>query len=305
MENKHKNICVFMHFSNDLQVPQYVRIYLQELAQHFERIIFVANHVPKRVISFDANLPVEVLQVKNEGYDLGMFYKAFQTIHLKEYDQIACVNDSNVLINKLEPVFNWSRNNVFDFWGLVDSNERPWFSSHSENYHIQSHFIVFNNRAIQELPEFFKAIDFEEIYREENLAKVRKTVINNWEIGLSQYLISKGLTYGSYVDSRVFSDEFYSGKAVNVTHKLYAELIESGYPLIKKKIIAEKKWTDSLRNVQTWENMIRKYGNKNWEIDALIEEMKRIRENTASPTLLKIRKMLLDKFSPSARKKIA
>lgn len=276
MKSDRNNLCVFMHFSNNVQLPRYVQIYLEELTHYFDRIIFVANHNPNRKIHFDDQMAVDILEVKNEGYDLGMFYKAFQTINPEEYDQIACVNDSNVLINKLTPVFDWSRNNVFDFWGLVDSHEKPWFSSHPENYHIQSHFIVFNRKAIQKLPDFFKTIDFEEMYHEENLAKLRKTVINDWEIGLSQYLISKGLTFGTYINSQAFSHEYYSGKTVNVTHKLYSELIESGYPLIKKKVILQRTWRSVLGYKEPWENVIGQYARGNWNISGAIEQLKSI-----------------------------
>lgn len=305
MKNDQKNLCVFAHFSNDLHLPHYVQIYLNELALYFDQIIFVTNLNPRREISFDSEKPIEVMQVKNEGYDLGMFYKAFKAIKLEEYSQIACINDSNILFNKLNRIFEWSKNNEFDFWGLIDSHEKPWFSKHSENYHIQSHFIVFNREAIRKLPEFFKTIDFEAIFGKEDISEVRKMVIDTWEIGLSRYLISEGLKYGSYIDSQLLSDEYSSGKAINVTHKLYTELIKSGYPLIKKRIIAQNKWTDTLKNVLPWEDMIRKYGNQNWEIDELIKELNKIRDDAANPTLVKIRKLLVNTFNSFIRKEVA
>jgi|GEM_PF-6573408 len=39
---------------------------------------------------------------------------------------------------------NWGNSSDADFWGILDSFEKPWFSEHENNRHIQSHFIVFN-----------------------------------------------------------------------------------------------------------------------------------------------------------------
>lgn len=305
MEINPKSLCVFTHFSNKAGIPLYVQIYLHELTLHFDHLIFVANSEPKREINIQEGKNIQLMLVKNEGYDLGMFYKAFQTIDPNEYSQIACINDSNILFNELQPIFNWSKNHTFDFWGLIDSYEKPWFSIHSDNFHIQSHFIVLNRKAIEKLPDFFSTIDFKQIYKEENKEKLRRAVINNWEIGLSQYLISKGLKHGSFIDSQSFSGVYYSGKKVNITHKLYSELIESGYPLIKKKVIAQNKWTDIFRNVLPWENMIRKYGNQNWEIESLINELNKIRDDSENPTLVRFRRFFHGAVSSFVRKDIA
>ena len=79
---------------------------------------------------------------------------------------------------------------------MIDSHEKPWFSKHANNYHIQSHFIIFNRKAINLLTAFYDSIDMKSIFEEENIANIRKTVINNWEIELSQFLITKGLKLG-------------------------------------------------------------------------------------------------------------
>lgn len=291
------SLCVFTHYSRYSFVPHYVRIYLRELSHHFDHVIFVASSETIRQKETYQEQNISTLLVKNEGYDVGMFYKAFMTINPNEYSQIACINDSNILFNKLHPVFEWSKNHLFDFWGLIDSHEKPWFSSHPDSYHIQSHFIVFNRKAIDKLPDFFRTLDFDRIYEEKDAAKLRQTVINNWEIGLSRFLISKGLKYGSYIDSQSFSNEFYSGKKLNVTHKLYHELIRSGYPLIKKKVISKNSWKDSLRVVLPWEKMIRQYGNREWEIELLINELYRIRDDSGNQTIVKFRKKFQETFN--------
>jgi lipopolysaccharide biosynthesis protein len=292
-----KSLCVFVHYSEYRYVPKYVRMYLGELSNHFDEVILVTNKRPIKTegIIFDQN--ISILLVKNEGYDLGMFYKAFKTINPANYHQIACINDSNILFNQLNPVFNWSKLNKFDFWGLIDSHEKPWFSKHSNNYHIQSHFIVFNRKAISRLPEFFDSIEVENIFAETDPVKLRHLVINSWEIGLTQYLIGKGLSYGSFVDSLPFANLYFTGKTTNIGHKLYPELIQSGYPLIKKKIITKTNWKHALQPDRNWEKMIRQYGNRHWEIDGLIEELIQIKSDSGNQSFLKIKRKLLDAYN--------
>jgi lipopolysaccharide biosynthesis protein len=269
-------------------------IYLHELSSFFDQLILVTNQRPLQTDDQGMDQNLSVLLVKNEGYDLGMFYKAFQTIDPTAYSQIACINDSNILFNKLLPIFVWSKQSEFDFWGLIDSHEKPWFSTHEDNYHIQSHFIVFNQKAISKLTAYFKLLNFQSILGEEDLAKLRRTVINDWEIGLSQFLIREGLSHGSYINSYAYSSRFLHGKQANVAYKLYPKLIKDGFPLIKKKIITKSKWTDIFRTETLWENMIRQYGNQDWEIEALIQELNLIKQNTESPKTNYIRRKILN-----------
>lgn len=273
MESPKKSLGIFLHFSKLEYIPYYVLLFLRELNKHMDEVMFVSN---KRIINNEEELQKEgirTLFVKNEGYDLGMFYKAFQTINPDNYRQIACVNDSNILINSLKSVFEWGENQHVDLWGLIDSYQKPWFSIHQNNYHIQSHFLVFNQKAIDQLPVFFKEIDVERLFEEKDPAQLRRTVINDWEIGLTQFLIDHGLTCKSFIDSQAFSQLYLSGKIKNVGHKLYAELIYSGYPLLKKKVILRHDWRDHFRIRKSWEKLIRKYGNQDWEIEALIQEL--------------------------------
>ena len=279
MKSDQKSLCVFIHFSTEKTVPHYVQVFADELSLTFDRVIIATNHRVKKTV-FDVFAPnVEVLQFKNEGYDLGMFYKVFQIIHPEEYHQIACINDSNILFNKLSPVFSWSRNFNFDFWGMIDSSEKPWFSTHTDNYHIQSHFIVFNQRAIKMLSTYFGLLNMDKIFRIDDPKKLRQTVINEWEIGLSQFLLKNGLKSGSYIQSERFIDLHLSGKAGNVTHKLYPELIQSGYPLIKKKVISKGRWFENFNPKTHWELMVGNYGNPNWNMSRLISEMVKLENN--------------------------
>jgi lipopolysaccharide biosynthesis protein len=273
-----KSLCVFIHFEKTGYIPKYVEMYVNELSRQFNEVILVQN---KR--EFNSVLPnfernVSLQSVDNEGYDMGMFFKIFKTINHSDYKQIACINDSNILLKSLTPVISWSAKQNCDFWGLIDSYEKPWFSTHKNTYHLQSHFIVFNEKAIALLPEFFEKINVDSIMSQKDTKKLRQTVINEWEIGLTQYFVQKGLKPATYMSSKSFSKKYHLGKQKNVTMQFSPQLIKSGYPLLKKKIIFTRTWKEKLRLQPSWESLIIRFGEKDWEINSMIDDLIRMKK---------------------------
>jgi len=273
MSDKGKSICIFTHFSELPHIPQYVLVYVNELSKYFDEVIIAANQRDFKTTQYGFNRNVTIQFFENEGYDLGLFYKVFQLINPAEYHKIACVNDSNILFNKLQPIFEWGQKSDSDFWGLIDSNEKPWFSTHLKNYHIQSHFIVFNKSAIKHLNSFFEIIDIQYILNEIDLKKLRRLVIDQWEIGLSQFLFSKDLKSDSYINSHSFLTK-HKSKDKNITHSYYKELIKEDYPLIKKKIVLKKSWRSVFGKKEGWENLLAEYGYRDWDISVFTSEIK-------------------------------
>jgi lipopolysaccharide biosynthesis protein len=292
MSDIQKSLCVFVHFSNNPYIPLYVKIYVDEISKYFDQVILVTNERSAQAEASYKKLNISKVFVKNEGYDLGMFYKVFQSINPEDYAQIACINDSNILFNELLPIFNWSKEHQSDFWGVIDSNQKPSFSTHKNNYHIQSHFIVFNRKAIQKLPEFFDSIIIQDIYDEKSSKLLRQEVIKKWEVGLSQYLINEGLTCKSYIDSQSYCQLYLSGKSTNVSLKLYPELIRSGFPLLKIKVITKGKWKDLFRTRSYWKSLIKKHGSQSWDIESLIKELSLIKLNSGNQPLSRLRRSL-------------
>ena len=276
MEQKGKKLCLFLHHFIDEYLPLYVRYYLNELSHHFDEVRMVTTN---EVVSssrdiLKSNIKIQIEE--NEGYDFGLFYKGFKAINPSEYSQIACINDSNILLGRLNFLFDWSRNLTVDFWGLVDSEERPWFSSHQGNYHVQSHFVVFNANAIPLLQAYLSKMDFEQLRRETDLKKLRQKIINDWEIGLTQFLLSNKLSCKTFINSRGYASKQGVSRPVNVMHKYYAELVKEGVPIIKKRVVMNRSLKHRIRHRNQWRRLVRKYGEKNWEIEELVEELNRI-----------------------------
>jgi len=272
-----RSICIFSHYYDLNQIPYYVIIYVKELKKYFDEIVLVTN---SRNISNLNELPnegIKIVKVKNEGYDMGMFYKAYKTIDASQYSTIACINDSNILFGKLDFLFDWAKKQNLDFWGLMDADIKPSYSTNEKNYHIQSHFMVFNKKAIDLLPVYFDTIDLSSIFHQTDLKEVKRKVILQWEIGLSQFFIAKGLSAKSFVDHKELTAEFQLPPSTNISLTLYAQMIKRGIPLLKKKIVISVKPAILLAGSDHWKNLIKKYSDREIDAPKLIQELSGIR----------------------------
>jgi lipopolysaccharide biosynthesis protein len=217
-----KSICFFSSYFNHEIVPYYIRYYLLELTKHFTEVVLLTNK--KNLIdSFLQQNNIWVRQYTNEGMDFGMWYRAFNEFDLSTYDRVGLINDSCILFKSLKPVFEKANSSSADTFGFVLSGK---FSSH-----LQSYFILLNKRAILPAKEFFLSKGIIEGYMK---------IIFQYEIGLSKYLLEKGLRFDAFYN--------YSHNTLqNPSYILSKELIEKGSPLIKKKLINRNfTWGDYL-----------------------------------------------------------
>jgi hypothetical protein len=182
------------------------------------------------------------------------------------------VNDSNVLTNSLDGFFAWEKLVDYDLIGLLDSFENPHFSTFKNSYHIQSHFLIFHTRAIALLDAYYKSIDTERLFRETNKKKLRREVINSWEIGVSNYMINSGMHLGTYIQAEEMIKIFELPKETNLGLFLSHELVKLGYPAIKKKAIFEWNW-NMFRGKNHWTHLILEEGNPQWDLKRLINEL--------------------------------
>lgn len=275
MLKQKKSLCIFIHFSEQQHIPYYVGIFVNELAKFFDEVVLLSNNKTlKSTPNLSSNVSIKFQ--KNEGYDFGRFYNYYKTINKDDYYRLACINESNILINKLDNILNWDSIIHFDFYGLVDSYERPWFSKSLNTYHIQSHFLVLHKNAIDLLDDYFHTVNFDELFHEKNPKALRCKVIEKWEIGLSQFMKSKGLIIGHYIDCKELTQKCNIRMDSNISHILYKELLMSGYPFLKKKVIFDQKmgfW----KSPPIWKDLIKKYGNAEWNLDILIEELNQMK----------------------------
>lgn len=270
---KENSICTFIHYSTTNTVPYHVQIYINQLSIFFEKVVALTNNQSLNPNYNKLNSNVSFWFDQNMGYDFGLFYRFSKKHNLLKYNTVGIVNDSNLLLNSLHEIFEWSNNLNVDFWGVIDSNEQPWFSEHNDNYHIQSHFVVLNKVAISFLPELFDSINLDSLFLEKDPKKLRRLVINNWEIKLSQFLIQRGLKCASYVDSQDFLNR-HNSSGKNATIELYGELIKEGYPFLKQKITNKSSWRKYINRREPWENSIHENIHPGWNVEKIINSVK-------------------------------
>ncbi|MEO6135579.1 MAG: rhamnan synthesis F family protein [Ginsengibacter sp.] len=271
-----KSVCVFVHYSHAAQLPYPEEAYIKELGSYFSEIILVTN---QREFNL-GNLPssVSVKMVQNEGYDFGMFYKVAQELDWGSLDRLALANDSNLLVQSLSALFNKGERLGTPFWGAIDSYERPWFSTHEENQHLQSHFLVWEKPAFFLLEQYLTQIRIQDFYDEKKIKTLRRKVINEWEIGVSQYFKKNGIMLGAAFGCEQI-DVCNSNKAkpkANKTFKNPEELLQAGYPFLKKKYVEKQGFLSRILFPNNkWENLLRLYNFDSEHAERLILSIKK------------------------------
>jgi hypothetical protein len=211
-----RSICFFASYFSGKNLPYYITVYLTELKKHFSEVVLLTsqNDLSIESIAFLKAENIRLQIEENEGFDFGLWYKAFQKNEITTYDQIALVNDSCILFKPLNEFMTWSRSNASEVQGITRSNAiAP---------HIQSYFLIINKRAIPFVKEYFE---------KHKLLKNISDVITTYEVGLSSYLISNGLKIDAFIDNNGYLGEFSPYYYCADYH------ISKGIPVIKKKIL--------------------------------------------------------------------
>ena len=211
-----RSICFFASYFTGNRLPYYITVYLGELNKHFSEVVLLTsqNDLSIESIAFLKAENIRLQIEENEGFDFGLWYKAFQKNEIETYDQIALVNDSCILFKPLNEFMEWSRSTTSDLQGITRSNAiAP---------HIQSYFLIINKKAIPFVKEYFE---------QHKLFKNISDVITVYEVGLSSFLISKGLKIDAFMDNNGYDGEFSPYYYCADYH------MSKGIPVIKKKIL--------------------------------------------------------------------
>ena len=210
------SICLFASYFNGNDLPYYITVYLKELKKHFKELVLITSQKDFSTISLNfLNVEGIKLQIEeNKGFDFGLWYRALQQIDTSNYDQLILVNDSCVLFKPLDELMIWSAKDSSDFQGIT--------SSEAISPHIQSYFLIFKKSAISNVLNYFE---------QHGVLEKISDVIQTYEVGLSTYLLSKGLKMSSYIDNNGYTGEFSPYYQCIDYHLL------NGIPVIKKKIL--------------------------------------------------------------------
>lgn len=231
-----KSLAIFIHYSRDGKVCPNAMLYASELKRFFDIVVISSN-----IMIYHEDPAIISLCFTKNGYDFGYFYQAIEVLDALngEYHTIGFFNDSNYIIKPLGNEISWCLDNDLDLCGITDCwVGRPEIKENNQ-YHIQSHFIVFKNKSISYLKEYLEKYKIENIiYNVADAFTKRANVIIYYEILLSLYMKEKGIKMGAYYDSLSFiKDHSNLSRQVNTHMILWKELIDDGYPFIKRKLV--------------------------------------------------------------------
>jgi lipopolysaccharide biosynthesis protein len=203
--NKNLNrLCIFAHYDKDNLVDEYVLYYLQKVKEISTSVIFVStSKINEDGISKLGILCDKVILRENQGYDFMSWQKGIELItNLSNYDELILCNDSVYgPLYSLSDIFDVMRSKGGDFWGITDSFEI--------SYHLQSYFLVFKKRVI--ISDAFR-----NFWSRVKIESRKNDIIKKYEVGLTQYLISKGFKPGAFLASSSFTFKILRSKIIFV-----------------------------------------------------------------------------------------
>lgn len=138
---------------------------------------------------------------------------------ISKYDELILINDSCYgPINDLAPICEQMTRRECDFWGIT--------ASHEISFHVQSYFLVFkkpilNNEKFRKFWGNVSSVNGKLEYH---------SVVEKYEVGLSQLLCSEGFRPGTLVAAALHE---------NLTLFPHALMKNFSAPLIKVKVFAD------------------------------------------------------------------
>jgi lipopolysaccharide biosynthesis protein len=222
------NICLFASYFTGKSIPYYVRVYLKELKEHVKELVFLNDHsdLDPESLQFLKDNQITLQIEKNEGFDFGVWYKAFQSRDLSTFDHVLLVNDSCVLFRSLDPFFKWAEKDDSDVKGMTYSE--------AVTPHVQSYFMLLNKKAVNLASAYFNEHGIKSDIRE---------VIRTYELGLNKHFTDNDLKLSSFVNNNGYNGEF------SPYYKCVDLHLQQGIPLIKKKILFVSYRKDELPNL--------------------------------------------------------
>jgi rhamnosyltransferase len=209
---------VFAHFDRDNIVDDYVVYYMRSLREVCNYLVFVTTStLPENEISKVNGICDKIVSRENVGYDFMSYKAGLQHVQDGDYSEVVCCNDSVYgPLFPLSAMFREMQKEDCEFWGITKSYEK--------GYHIQSYFLVFREAVL-------KSRCFKEFWDRVTVRNAKQEIIDDYEVGLSQFLIGNGFKARAYSIYRPSSLELVEIKL----RRLTLRKLVSSIPLIKQR----------------------------------------------------------------------
>ena len=187
-------VALFALYCPSGEVPEYVFSYIRELRKIAGRILVCADSAVDEPSFERMKSCVDGGVFGRHGeYDFGSYRRAYALAEshgiLDRSHMLILANDSCLCpLAPLGNMFADMAKRDCDFWGQTS------YSFHGRK-HVQSYFLVFNERLVG-------SGDVWRFLSKVGGAQARSEVISSYEIGLTEFLVSRGYRWQSYVPYR-------------------------------------------------------------------------------------------------------
>ena len=151
-------------------------------------IVFVSDCRIRKEDKKKLNFVEKIISKEHNEMDFGSWKLGLEFLKNKNIENLLLVNDSIIgPFMDLKEIFDNMKNKKVDFWGITSAGTKSEF-------HIQSYFLFFKKKCHKSL--FFRNF-FSNIKKQNSKADL----VKEYEIGLTQCLISNGMKCGSYLNN--------------------------------------------------------------------------------------------------------
>ena len=209
-----KRLGIFFFYEKNGDVDDFITYYLADLNKNLTELVVVCNgKLSEQGRAAFSQFTDNIIVRENKGLDVWAYKTALDSYgwaKLSEFDEIVMTNSTLMgPVRPLKEMFDamWE-NRDLDFWGLSihhGAKSNPFKGKHLYNYlpvHIQSHFIVYRQRFVQdhELQAYWDNMPMIESYTDS---------VQRYEAVFTKQFEDKGFKWDVYVktdDLKEFTD---------------------------------------------------------------------------------------------------
>jgi tetratricopeptide (TPR) repeat protein len=271
-------VAVFVHFDPDCHVQSFVVDHVAALHAAGLSVVFASNCPTLDQASLERMRPycAAIMLRHNLGHDFGAVRDALRLLGLpRDNTQSLLIANDSVFgpLQDIGPILERIDFDTVDLWGATES----W----QHRYHLQSFFLVAGRRALT-------SPAWEKFWRRVRLVQSRYWVVQRYEIGLTQAMLSGGLRcaaiwpYDSLAkmlpppdpnDAREpmmgadpasdmrhghldrIRNHIASAIPMNPTAEFWRQLLQAGFPFIKRELL--RKNPARVADLADWRDVVR------------------------------------------------